>query len=370
MRVDENCPRQAKQVPASDEPASQGAKVQRSRRRSLRRKQISSLPLFALSTKGLKTLDGIECRGKLSRNGQTHEFTFQATRNTATLYPGPLRESCSLGVSQSHHRGRITHPRTVTWKWRDLCRRMGISYGGMMVRHLKNAIISTAGLLIQSELALYSKPDGRLLETAEDSLHLYERVTFVGIPFRMVRSLTPTTYGSAIGIARISMPCSQHPWTMKCGGTGSAQFHCQSLVRVFAAQFLQWDAGVAHNYETLVQLLPVNAEQYRSTAEKQLMGPLSLLKSLGIVTGVDWAPAKKGIAQFHFHRGSRLSAAPGSNAAVASVRGEEYADAVEVKELRNMKPPEWGIVTEFYRLFTGEAVTNRPKRIWLWPKIC
>src|SRR5688500_4731775 len=48
------------------------------------------LPLFALHTKGLKSLDGIECTGRITRDGQTHQFTFQATRNTATLYPGPL----------------------------------------------------------------------------------------------------------------------------------------------------------------------------------------------------------------------------------------------------------------------------------------
>src|SRR5262245_45681914 len=47
-------------------------------------------PLFALSTKGLKTLDGIECRGVLRRDGQDLPYTLRATRNTASLYPGPL----------------------------------------------------------------------------------------------------------------------------------------------------------------------------------------------------------------------------------------------------------------------------------------
>src|SRR5438445_5951803 len=47
-------------------------------------------PLFALSTKGLKTLDGIECRGTVRRGGTAHTFSLRVSRNTASLYPGPL----------------------------------------------------------------------------------------------------------------------------------------------------------------------------------------------------------------------------------------------------------------------------------------
>ena len=43
-----------------------------------------NLPLFALHTKGLRTLDGIECRGKLTRDGVGHEFIYRATRNNST----------------------------------------------------------------------------------------------------------------------------------------------------------------------------------------------------------------------------------------------------------------------------------------------
>lgn len=47
-------------------------------------------PLFALSTKGLKTLDGIECRGKVRRDGAVREYLLRVSRNTSCLYPGPL----------------------------------------------------------------------------------------------------------------------------------------------------------------------------------------------------------------------------------------------------------------------------------------
>src|ERR1043165_1059830 len=54
------------------------------------------LPLFALNTKNLKSLDGIECQGRITRDGQTQRFVFRATRNTATLYPGPLARAAHL----------------------------------------------------------------------------------------------------------------------------------------------------------------------------------------------------------------------------------------------------------------------------------
>jgi hypothetical protein len=138
------------------------------------------LPLFALHTKHLKTLDGIECSGRITRSGETHQFRFRATRNTATLYPGPLARAAHLAFLSliTEHGTPLHNP--ITWGWRDLCRRMRIACGGLTVRHLKEAILSTAGLLIHSEYALYSKRESQPICTRQDGLHLYERVSFLG----------------------------------------------------------------------------------------------------------------------------------------------------------------------------------------------
>src|SRR5205809_5669093 len=77
------------------------------------------LPLFALQTKGLKSLDGIECRGTSTRNGETHHFTLRVSRNTASPYPGPLARAAHLAfLSIATERGfPIENP--IPWKWRD-----------------------------------------------------------------------------------------------------------------------------------------------------------------------------------------------------------------------------------------------------------
>src|SRR5207302_8970050 len=116
--------------------------------------------LFALHTKGLKSLDGIECRGRSTRAGQTHEYQLRITRNTASLYPGLLSRKVHFALlSIATERGfPLQNP--ITWSWRDLCRRMGIAYGGhTTTRQLKSAIRSTHGIVLHTQKDLYNRKD-------------------------------------------------------------------------------------------------------------------------------------------------------------------------------------------------------------------
>src|SRR5438105_12558004 len=78
---------------------------------------LLKFPLFALHTKRLKTLDGIECRGRTTRDGQTRQFTFRATRNTATLYPGPLARSAHLAFLSIVTEHGFPQQNPLTWRW-------------------------------------------------------------------------------------------------------------------------------------------------------------------------------------------------------------------------------------------------------------
>src|SRR5262249_23174691 len=110
--------------------------------------------------------------------GISHEFLFRATRNTATPYPGPLARSAHLAfLSLVTERG-LPFQNPITWSWRDLCRRMGISCSGRTVERLKAAIRSTKGLMISSQYAIYSKESGRLIRTQDRELSLYDEIAF------------------------------------------------------------------------------------------------------------------------------------------------------------------------------------------------
>lgn len=141
------------------------------------------LPLFALHTKGLKSLEGIECRGQLTRDGKTQSYVLRVSRNTASLFPGTLSRKIHFAFLSiaTDHGFPIQNP--ITWTWRDLCRRMEIAYAGSKtVGELKRAIRSTHGVVIHSQCALYSRTEDQPLPSHERGHHLYSDYAFCNEP--------------------------------------------------------------------------------------------------------------------------------------------------------------------------------------------
>lgn len=315
------------------------------------------LPLFALHTRGLNTLDGIECRGKTHRDGMTHEFVFKATRNTATTYPGPLARSVHLAfLSLMTERGfPLQNP--ITWTWRDLCRRMGITYSGRAVLQIKAAILSTQGLLIRSQHALYAKKEAQLVHTKERGLVLYEDVTFAST--RTVDGDVSDTNQLRLASwylenlnAFFTAPLDHDLWRALDARSPIAS-------RLYEFLLLNFYGGtplLRINYANLAQFLPVRRERYASDAKKQLGPALELIRKLGVVEKVEWSTGKDGTPQLQFHRGPVLASPNARDVAPLPCEVEE-AEAtpavIEVKELRNVKPEEWTLVADFYREWKG-----------------
>ena len=271
------------------------------------------LPLFALHTKRLKTLDGIECHGRISRDGQTHQFLFRATRNTGTLYPGPLARSAHLAFLSIVTDQGLPLENPLTWSWRDLCRRMGIAYGGQMVHHLKDAITSTAGLLLQSEYALYSKPDAQPIRTFQDALHLYDRVIFIG--GQLPDGTTADTnylwfsdwYAKNLD-AMFTAPLDYLLWR-------SLDEQSPISSRLYEFLLLNFYSGapvLRINYETLAQLLPVRPKRFLSDARRQLEPPFRLLGDASVISELQWTETRNSLAQLHLYPGPRLNS-PAAN---------------------------------------------------------
>src|SRR6266540_1771384 len=88
------------------------------------------LPLFALDNKQMRRMDGIRCEGSFRRDTNNVHFVFVATRNTRTLYPGPVARSAHLAIlSLATERGLpIQNP--IVFTWRELLARMGVAVSG------------------------------------------------------------------------------------------------------------------------------------------------------------------------------------------------------------------------------------------------
>lgn len=316
-------------------------------------------PLFALHTKGIRTLDGLRCSGRLQRDGQTMQYTFTATRNTSTLYPGPLARSAHLAFLSILTEAGTPTPLPLAWTWRDLCRRMGVVYGGGLIRQLKQAISSTAGLLIQSESALYSKTEGKRISTREDALHLYERVVFAG------NSLPDGSEADQNYLwlsdwyrqnldAFFTAPLDFALWKHLEGKSPIAS----RLYEFLLVNAYKDAPALALNYETLTQFLPIKPEKYLSSAQRQLGAGLQLLRANNILRRAEWRESKAGLAQIVFERGDRLTL-PASAGNRLPQPADESPEVLAVEELRNQRPPEWYLVNDFYRDLSGNLL-HRP----------
>ena len=322
---------------------------------------LLKLPLFALHTRGLGSLDGIECRGRAHRNGIAQDYFLSSTRNTATQYPGPLARSIHMAfLSIVSDRG-FPFENPVTWTWRELCRRLEITYSGRAVAQLKAAIQSTRGLMIRSQQALYSRGEQKLIHTSEQSLALYNQVSFTS------DSRNDGTYADGNSVclsgwyldnlnAFFTAPLDYTLWRyLDARSTIASRLYEFLLLNLYGdTPFLRI------NYKNLAQLLPVRAERYASDARRQLGPALEHLRETGVVEKSVWAEGKDGVSQLQFHRGSRLGLQKARDGAPPDPH-DELSGAMEVAELRNQKPPEWGVVAEFYKLWNGpEAEPVKP----------
>src|SRR4051794_1496816 len=80
-------------------------------------------PLFAISTKGLKALDGIERRGPTRRGPETRPSPLRVPRNTGSLFPGPLARRIHFALLGLAAERGVPLRNPVTWSWRELCGR-------------------------------------------------------------------------------------------------------------------------------------------------------------------------------------------------------------------------------------------------------
>jgi hypothetical protein len=313
------------------------------------------LPLFALATKGLRTLDGIQCSGSVNRNGIIHRYTLRCTRNTDTYYPGPLARAAHVALLSLVTEAGLPFQNPLTWTWRDLCRRIGIRSSGRTQEHLQAAITSTAGLMLKSEQALYSKAQGKPVHKDVGILHLYENIVFVGgeLPDGG-RADTNRVWFADWYLANLNAlytaPLNYELWR----ALNAKSTIASRLYEFLLLNFYSGTPMLRINYPNLAKFLPVKVEKYASKAREQLGPPLELLKEGGVLSRYGWLPKPSAVAQLHLHRGKLLTAPGDRQQGMLPFMEEEFSGEIEVKELRDIKPAEWGLVADFYQRWSGE----------------
>ncbi|MCA9093704.1 MAG: hypothetical protein KDA68_09475 [Planctomycetaceae bacterium] len=302
------------------------------------------LPLFALHTRGLRQLDGFECQGVTKRGDKTWEFQFRTARSTATLYPGPLSRSIHLALlSLITEQGRpLANP--VSWSWRNLCKRLGIQPSGRTIRHLKQAVEATAGLMIYSQDALYSKPTGKQLRTRK-ALHLYDTVVFVN------ETLPDGSTADANYLwlsqwyldnlnSLFTAPLDYELWRALEQESPIAS----RLYEFLLINFFSGTPQLRINYSRLAQFLPVRIENYLSDARKQMEPAFRAIEQLNVAS-VAWHKRNQDVAQLCFERGSRLRSS--AKLPKPDFGGAAPESSISIREIQ--RTPEQELVSEFYR---------------------
>jgi hypothetical protein len=326
------------------------------------------LPLFALHTKGLSTLEGIECRGRVQRDGATHEYFLRISRNTGSFYPGPLSRKVHFALLSIATERGLPLKNPITWTWRDLCRRMNNAYGGQKtLKEIKTAIRSTHGIVIRSQYALYSRSDGQPLPLHERGHHLYSDYAFSNEP----RSDGTVADANAVWFADwyldnlnalYSAPIDYDLWR-------SLEARSPTASRLYEILLLNLYSGAPVfriNYANLAKLLPVRSERYLSDARKQLGPAISLLEQANVVSTARWEENTEGTIQLHFARGPLLRSGRKPNSQGSPALIEETLGSVRIQELRNSRPVENQVVRQFYQLWSGDTFTKpSPKELTL-----
>ncbi len=304
------------------------------------------LPLFTLDSKNMRTLDGLRCEGTFRRGDKAYDFSYVVTRNAATYYPGPLARSAHFALlSIATDIGTpVSNP--ITFTWRDLCGRMGIQVSGKAVNALREALIATKGLMIESRTALFSKARNEPITTddRERYVNLYDQVEFYG-------ATRPD--GSSVDIngvwfsswyldnlnALYSGPLDYVLWR----GLNEKSPIASRLYEFLFFKFFGAREILRFNYPTLVKFIPARTERYLSDAKKQLQPAFSLLIDAGLLSGVQWISSKGGLPQILLHRGPVLSAIPESPEAY-DVGEEDFT----LNRIEDVHAPEVKLVTAFH----------------------
>jgi len=327
-------------------------------------------PFFALHSKGLRQLDGIESVGRKQIHGRNHEFKLSVTRNTKHLFPGTLSRSVHYALLSIQQEQGFPYQNPVVWRsWNQLTERMGVSRSGELVAKVKDAIRRTSGVLITTNYALTIAigEERHVLPQDEYGYHLYEAYRFKNERLHDGSlSNTNAVWFSSWYLRNLnslySGPLHYPTWLA---------LDQQSSIASRLYEFLLFNSRatqtVCINYATLASFLPIKTERYRSAAERQLAVPFRLLHDRDVIADVNWTTGTKGQIQLLIHLGSRLTSS--TTKPVKSLNEwPEFADAVEIRELRNDDSVAGMIVRQFHEQWSGNLNYRPTKSELVWAK--
>ncbi len=139
---------------------------------------LSRLPFFASSTKGLKKKISIVYRYTKLVHGQEIEAVWEVSANAKYGYPGPFAEAVHMAILQIVTERGFPAQNPIVFAFYDICKRLEIKYNTRNRRRIRRAILSIrfAGIEIGHS---FTTKNGRT-PIFTDTPTLYRRALFIG----------------------------------------------------------------------------------------------------------------------------------------------------------------------------------------------
>lgn len=265
-------------------------------------------PFFALKNAGLWSTERIECDGEATDDREVCRWHWEVRRGPGLPFPGSLAHAAHMAFLEIMTERGLPFENPVAWTWRDLCRRMEVSYKGALVPDIQQAVCSTKGALIFSQQALKDRSTGMRI-TSKSAMSLYDRAVFQ-------REAMPGG-GEAdrnyVWLSQWYLDSLSAGYTAPLDHDLWKYLHRKSTVasRLYEYfRFATWrKAELPIRYEKLAAYLPVTPVRTISKAKERLAPAFALLKESGvaevvwpesletplrIVRGIRLAPDRRG----------------------------------------------------------------------------
>ncbi len=323
-------------------------------------------PIFALSTKGLKNVDQIQCVGMKREGTQEHRFSLTVSRNTRFVYPGPLARKVHFALLSIMYEQGYPFKNPIGFTWRDLARRIQSAHGGDKIDRLKEAIRSIHGVVLTTEYALKSGTDKQALPSRERGYHLYSDFAFLNdeLPGGGIADRNFVWF-DAWYLANLNSfyaaPIDYHLWRALNERSPIASRLYEFLLFNFAGRHPQ----LTINYAKLAQFLPVRVERYLSKAREKLDEAMQLLQQNLVIRSATWTQSKTNEIQLRFAPGPLLSPGP-EQERLPAVDDTAFLEEFSVREIRTRETPSETIVRQFYKLWAGHEQSHPVKVEIAW----